>query len=531
MSDIPFEDTRTRAVPLIPVLSVASSLIVFALLQALSFNLAGAFDYPLDDPYIHLAIAEMIAQGGYGVNMQELSSPGSSALYPLLLLPFNGTDIHRFVPLFWNIVGLAIAACFWGRLLVEAGYGREGWRFQGMLAAVLGPVALMMPMVAYVGMEHTLHTAAALAVVLGLHRHVQDGRGTALILAGAFFGTALRMEGAALALLAAGALVLSGKRSTGLAAGVAAILPLGLFALWLMSLGLDPLPSSVQAKLATGAEGDLSLLQRRLAVLQGNLREPAGMLIAALSMACLVIWRLLPGPERRRWGPFAAVIFLAIWAHLLAGQIGWLNRYEHYILIIAAAGVMALIPRAMGDGAPNLAAGLAVALVIVGGLVAYRTPLSTVALVKCSRAIHTQQAQLAIFTKEYLKTDVAVNDLGWVAFQNPNYVLDLWGLASAEARERRLGDPTPGWTGELTDKHDVPAAMVYDHWFDDGIGEDWVRIGQLNLTVSGGFLGGYNVAFYATGPEHVDLMRDAVAAWQPTLRPHSNFVWNEGMEP
>ena len=373
--------------------------------------------------------------------------------------------------------------------------------------------------------------AMALAVVLGLHRHLSGKGGTVLILAGVFFGTALRMEGAALALLAAGAVFLTGKRGLGMATAVVGVLPLGLFALWLTSLGLDPTPSSVKAKLALTNPEEISFVVRRLTILLINLREAPGMLLAGFAFASLVLWRMSPRLKSSRWGIFAAVIILATFAHLGFGHIGWLNRYEQYILVIAGGGLLALIPKAMGDQRPNVATIAGVAGVILGGMVAYKTPVAFIETARCGRAIHLQQAQMAVFAKEYLGTDVAVNDLGWVAFQNPNYVLDLWGLASAEARVMRLDHATPGWTGTLTEKYDVPAALVYENWFEDGIGKDWVRIGRLNLTISGGFLGGYTVSFFATGPEHVDMMRDAVSAWTPTLLPHSEFIWDEGMEP
>ena len=518
------------ALRLIPALSVLSALAVFALIQIIAFQLAGGFDYPLDDPYIHLAIAEQIAAGGYGVNGQELSSPGSSALFPLLLVPFHGTEFHRFMPLVWNIVGLVLAAFVWGRLLAEAGWARPGWRGAGIAAALLGPIAFMMPMVAAAGMEHVLHGATALAILLGLHRHLspqtsgQDG--VALILVAAFLGTALRMEGAALALFAGAALMLTGKRGAGAATVVLGLLPIGLFAAYLMSLGLDPAPSSVKAKLAISESGDYSFLQTRMAFLALNLRAPAGMLIGLLAVATLALSRLSPGIRDSRWASFAGVVALAAFAHLIFGQIGWLNRYENYILLATAAGFLALIPKACA-GAPDLRAIGALAVAMIGGFLAYKTPLSLENLVKGARAIHLQQGQMARFAKDYLGTDVAVNDLGWVAFQNPNYVLDLWGLASSEARIRRLETPSPGWTGELTDAKDVPVAMIYDHWFDAGqIGTDWVRLGSLEVIVGGGFLGGDSVAFYATHPETAPMLEDAIAAWEPTLLPGSQFVWD-----
>ena len=55
------------------------------------------FEYPLDDVYIHLAMASEITRGGYGVNPGEIASAASSALYPMLLTPFPDTDLQRWL--------------------------------------------------------------------------------------------------------------------------------------------------------------------------------------------------------------------------------------------------------------------------------------------------------------------------------------------------------------------------------------------------------------------------------------------------
>lgn len=512
-------------------LSVASAVLIFAVMQGIVLSLTGgAFDYPLDDPYIHLALAEVIAQGEYGVNLGEAASPGSSALFPFLLVPFAGTEFHRYMPLIWSGVGLILAAWLWGRLLVEAGYGRAEWRWLGLAAAVLGPIAVMMPMVAFVGMEHSLHAAATLALLLGLHRHFSDNSGLGLILVGAFFGAAFRIEGLAPGLIAACALFLTGSRRNGLATAAATLLPILMFMGFLVSQGLDPLPSSVQTKLSMTDPGDEpGFIQLRLAILLVNLREPGGMFVAVLALASFLMWRATP-LKGTRWGALVLVIGAAAAAHLLAGQIGWLNRYEHYILVMTAAGFLVLLPKATQGAVTPLAVG-GVAALILGGALAYRLPMHFFELPPSARAIHTQQGQMARFVKDYLQTDVAVNDLGYVAWQNDNYVLDLWGLASAEAREIRTTAPVPGWTGDLTAKYDVPVALVYDHWFEDGIGADWVKVGEFQLTVPGGFLGGYVVSFYATSPDTVAMLTGALEAWIPTLLPHSRFVWAEGMKP
>ncbi|WP_101341587.1 hypothetical protein [Cereibacter azotoformans] len=66
-----------------------SALVVWKAWQAADGHLI----FTLDDPYLHLAVAETLPQGGYGVNFPETSSPSSSILYTLLLAPFVALGI------------------------------------------------------------------------------------------------------------------------------------------------------------------------------------------------------------------------------------------------------------------------------------------------------------------------------------------------------------------------------------------------------------------------------------------------------
>ncbi|MDX1696293.1 MAG: hypothetical protein R3208_21185, partial [Ketobacteraceae bacterium] len=44
-----------------------------------------------------------------------------------------------------------------------------------------------------------------------------------------------------------------------------------------------------------------------------------------------------------------------------------------------------------------------------------------------SNNIYQQQYQMHRFAVEYYNKPLAVNDLGYVSYNNDNYVLDLWG--------------------------------------------------------------------------------------------------------
>src|SRR5438128_9800887 len=71
------------ALPLLLALSLL--LLVAALVGATLALTGGRLIYSLDDAYIELSLAWNIAQGHYGINAADVSSPSSSILYPFLL--------------------------------------------------------------------------------------------------------------------------------------------------------------------------------------------------------------------------------------------------------------------------------------------------------------------------------------------------------------------------------------------------------------------------------------------------------------
>jgi hypothetical protein len=148
---------------------------------------------------------------------------------------------------------------------------------------------------------------------------------------------------------------------------------------------------------------------------------------------------------------------------------------------------------------------------------------------------------MARFAQDYARAPVAVNDLGAVAWNNPRPVLDLWGLASSEARRLRLSDPEPGWAEPLAVRHGVVLAMIYDEWLGDAVGPDWVKLGHLTFDLTdqrivGALagvpltLGGTAVDFFATDPEAAPRLRASLEDWRTTLPEGAIFVWEAAGE-
>ena len=87
---------------------------------------AGTLVYTLDDPYIHLALAQRLQHGFYGINPGEPASPASSILFPFLLVPLAGHTsgpwaIGVWVPLALDAAALVAAVMATTRMWHIAG--------------------------------------------------------------------------------------------------------------------------------------------------------------------------------------------------------------------------------------------------------------------------------------------------------------------------------------------------------------------------------------------------------------------------
>ncbi|MCB2094979.1 MAG: hypothetical protein H6901_06375 [Rhodobacteraceae bacterium] len=492
----------------------------FAVLQAIAYAHAGVFEYPLDDVYIHLAMAEGIGRGTYGVNPGVPASASSSILWPLLLVPWPGTGVQRMLPLMLNFLALLGCGWAWGRSVMLGGFSG----FVGVALAVFGPLALNMPGVAFTGMENSTHALVSLLIVLGLWRFLTQGTIGVWFAAALIVSPLIRLEGLALSLLVVAVMWMRGRGRAALPIGVAIVAPVAGFALFLTALGLDPLPGSVLAKMELVGHG-LGPVAKAVATFWNNLQTLPGLLLAALTLTFGLLPVLSGRLRRAPAGVMLAVLSAAGLAHLLFARIGWMHRYEHYILVAQMAGLMLCAP-AIGAAQPlgrrlvRRFAGLALIAAAVG-----YWPALFVNYLWNPRAIHLQQAQMARFVHDFFKAPVAVNDLGWVSWNNDRFVLDLWGLGSQEVRHIFFApEPPPqGWADALVKEHDVRAALIYDSWFLPAIGPDWVRLGGLTMDGNWGVLGGWEVSFYATTAEAAPELREAMRAFAPTLPPDAHL--------
>ena len=479
----------------------------------------GVFSFTLDDPYIHLAMAEEIGRGGYGVNPGEAASASSSVLYPFALALLLKLGLGQGAALAINLLAGAVSTGLLLELAREGGLATERTPMAAgvALAAVL-VLALNLGGLAFTGMEHGVHVALTLAAMLGVARLGREGRAPGWLVPVLAAAPLVRFEG--VALLGAGVLALAWKRRFGAAALAMAVasVALGLFAWRLHALGLPLLPSSVLAKAGDGAHG----LGAQFAENQ-HVRESVLVLLAlALPLATEGLAR---GERPLRLPVVFATLALA--AQLAVGTFGWryngwLHRYEAWAIALAAGVVLLAYGAALRRWLairPRLHAAFAAAAAL---LLLQPYVETTLCAPLDARSIRLQQREMHRFAAQVLRAPVAVNDLGWVSFRNDQPVLDLWGLASEPARRARQAHLPPAWMDDLARRRGVRAAMVYDNWVGPVPGR-WVRLGELRARVP--LSVGPSVAFYAVNPADAAAVRGAVTSWARGLPREDLFVF------
>ena len=500
-----------------------SFLLLFVLLELAAILVLnqGVFTYTLDDPYIHLALAENIRAGHYGINPGEPSAPASSILWPFLLAPVASLPFGELAPLLLNILAALLSVgYFWKFLQIAAPAAapqlRTRLNFYLTIFLILG---VNLVGLVFLGMEHSWQVLLVIMIVYYLVLEAETGRVSPWLGAAILLAPLIRYENLGVSLAAL--VYLAFRRRFKLSLGLAALLALllGGFSLYLMGMGFSPFPTSVVAK--SSAIAHPGLLTSALNNLFSSLQQGRGVMLA-LGWLAMVGYSLFPhrNPASR---PLALALSLAVFLHLCFGSYGWYYRYEIYIWAVLVLALIYLSKDFLAGFLTGAAArantfkwiALAGLLLLVTAL-NYVISLGTIPL--AANNIYEQHYQMHRFVTEYYPHPAAVNDIGYVSYRNERYVLDLYGLASAEALQHRLSDPDPAWMAELAARHSVELAMVYDAWF-SGLPASWIKLGELRLSKPKITPSSAVVSFYALNPPAAGEIRQALEQFVPTLPP------------
>jgi hypothetical protein len=510
--------------------SVLAGIVAILLLELVAVMAAagGHIVYAIEAPYTDLALAQQIAQGHYGLLPGEPAAPASSILFPFLLAALVPLGLGTLAPIVINVLSTIAAGIFALMLAGECGLPlRQISPARLFILAAVVTLALNLAGLALTGLEHSLHVALTIAYLLGLVRFVRRGRCDWWWFVCILVQPLIRFEAAGM--LVADVLIFLSFRRYGYALltvliGVALV---GGYSAFLHAIGLPLLPSSVLARsdwsnaAVVGHSGIVSVLIALLRNFHDNLNSfGAAQVLGGVAVAWLWLDRLPTlWAQRRRLdksdqGKLMTIFFMTLVsiAQLVGGKLGWVPpRYEAYVLALNLCALI-IVYRERVVAWCMRASWLRVALlsaVLLMFFAGYAT--QTFLAPALSAKEYQGPYQLRRFVTEFYRGPVAVDQLGYVNYDNPYYVLDLSGLASEKARQARAAQRPIGWMDDLLAEHDIALAII-NSADDPVVPASWVPIAELRT--------GNEVnhpIFYARRPGDVAAITPVLAHFAATL--------------
>lgn len=457
------------------------SIPLFILIGLTIYFTDGHFTYSLDDPYIHLALAENIFHGHYGINKNEPSAPSSSIIWPFILAIFYPAGkLFHFVPLLLNSI-CCIGSCI--ILHDSLRFLRKCW--QRALLCFVFAFSLNLFGLTLTGMENSLQVFLSLFIGKRIFEFKYDG----LLFLALLTLPLVRYEGFAISLPVLLYLFFKGEKRTSILIALILILLVGSFSFYILSKGLSILPSSVLAKTSKLDYYNIALNFRE------NLRQ-----FGYVGIVVVLIIQQVWAKDRY----LAASFLMSCLLFFLFGKTGLFSRYEIFILsYILLASVYFLLKNDPTKWKVFLSIPIPLFFVLQ----------STILTPPAASNIYRQHIQMGRITS-LLNEPVAVNDLGAVSYYTPHYVLDLWGLGSIEALQLRESNKiSSNWIEHLMGKNHVQFAMIYDDWFTN-LPAHWIKVGKLNLDEKLRSSGKNTISLYATDKSSAATFRTVLIRYK-----------------
>jgi hypothetical protein len=423
----------TRAAPL--ALSLASlGATVYVLIAACRHD--GGFILPVDDAYIHLAVAKHLALDGvWGVTAAGFTASVSSIGWSLLLAAiFKLTAPNVAVPIVLNVAAAGATLIVADAALRRADVST--WRRTAVLQAIVFCTPL--PALVVLGMEHVVQILVVLAFVLHVSRTIASSEGGAGAEATggalALLATFIRYDAILVVCAAVVALLIARRGRAALWIAAGAVLPLAAFGVVAAAHGWPPIPTSVLIRLPLMSEPRTPL---RAIVhffgyrgLRTLLHEPA---LATLLIAAL--WTFVLRAKNRMWTWDERQWLLAMFAgtlalHLQYAATGWMFRYEAYLVTIGLVAVaLAGEDIQFSSSRRVIFVAAAIALTALGGRAVHamqQVPASSL------EQFASRHQAVRFLGGSYAGAVVEIGDIGELCYATDVRLIDVNGLGSLD---------------------------------------------------------------------------------------------------
>jgi hypothetical protein len=462
-----------------------------------SFSLTGSnFAYALDDPYIHMSIAKNLAlHFHWGVTPYDLASASSSPFWNVVLAPFYllvGHDTFVYVPfvvnLFFQALSVVIIFMFFVRFAkIEM---IKVFLFSALFVLLIPFLPLTLG-----GMEHSMQVALTLLFFYWstAYFYTLDKKYLWYLAIIAPFLALTRYENlSVIVAMAAILFIFYRQRVYALILMFSGFSLIVLFGIWSVSNNLGFVPSSIMAKSFVGNEVSLYYIKKFVYRFLHTVMVPH-ILVLYLAMLLALAMSYFKSKAQLMTG---LMVILAFSIHITFGNIGWLYRYEAYVIALAVLYVGWVF---LGYEGKKIVSYLAFG--IVGVVLYVLVPRSYVAhaeAIQGTKNIFEQQVQMAGFLNTYCyDCRVAAGDIGAITYFTNIDLLDMAGLGSYEViKLQKNGQFNSQSVNAMLNREQSDLILKYDNRYVDLHFPDYQLIGQWTIQ-NNVVCGGETVNFYA----------------------------------
>jgi hypothetical protein len=494
--------------------------------SAVARQTGGMFVYPLDDSYIHLALARtLVLHHNWGISPTEFASASSSPGWTVLLAMTEEVfGLHLVDGLILNIlcaITLLFAVDHSIKLFVPS--VALWFRYLALIAILFCTPLTSLTMI---GMEHVAQALTTLLLIvvatqflaLALAAPAPTATAAWLFVIAVFAG-AIRYEAVFVVIPVCMCLAL--RRRIRIAAMVAlgsAAAPI-LFGIYFHHKSGFWLPFSVMPK----ASGQPPLSVKYFLDQTHGFRS----LLPLVVLAWLLRFRKLGF-----WQPSQLLLFFAgsvTLLHLAIAPVGWLMRYESYLaclclfaLCVVVAGLPS--PRAalrsirQSSRSRKYASALLILLVVgLGFDLTRRAIKGIVEPIQASEDRFLEHIQMArIVARDYDHDTVVVNDIGTIAYYSDAPLLDLIGLGSVEPIRDRLERHafTAADLAAWASSRHASLAILQTQWqrVSSVVPPTWTKIQTWTIPRNVVFKD-FEISFFAVTPQEIPRLCAVLAAF------------------
>lgn len=477
------------------VLAVVLFVLIFGYYFWLSIDTAAVhhYIYPIDDAYIHLAIARNFAEHeAWSVNTTGFESASSSILYTLLLSLcikiFGSSEIY---PLIINFF------CALGVVVVTYRFFKE---YYGKQELLLGLILLLPFTTLYVmtllGMEHTLHMFIFGSLLYFVKKYERTTELSSIFYFLIILNGAVRYESMFFTTSLAFCFFLRKDVVRGLLVIFFGMLPIVVFGIISLQYGGFFFPNSVMIK-GSYPENQHFIINLWEMLKKGILLNLSFYKYLLLPFLILIFYLFKVSKSLRQLTNKTLVLSVMITAvlHSLFAVLEY--RYQNYLLLgmlyITVPAVTYFWKRRNLGTEKNFS--FIVLLLFVGICMfsVYRFYYYQSVLKFSSKNVHEQQLQMAEFLRKYYQGQkVMANDIGAVAYFGNIELMDVVGLgntAVAKFEVQYKNSPKnirdreyPLFIEKYAKENGYKIAVIYPEWFPEGkVPGSWIPVASWKL--------------------------------------------------